>query len=190
MLHSAPRRRPRWVRLAAVTLFGAMYAPAQGWAQERDVPFSTCAAVPRARSLDSLRRPGISALRCAVAPGTTLLILSDDTKSWPVIRSGRRSVSLEDPVGLRQWIANASALRVRDDQDGYRVVGGSRRDPRFLVYSSVASATDGGRDIPVYVAVRLRPDSCVVAVGANRAAVEAKANARAPCLPKVEAGRG
>lgn len=161
-------------------------------ARDASVPFATCTPVRQARSLD-LRRPGISAQRCRLAAGLTLAILTDENRSWPVVQSrGRPPVSLENPIARRQWRANATALRLRVDKDGYRLMKDASPSPRYVVYSNGACATDEtkARCFPMFVALRLKPAPCALAVGADEAQVTASATDRTPCLPEVEDRRG
>ncbi len=156
--------------------------------------FADCAAIRDARRLDiPLRRPGITARRCAVAPGVWFAVLSDDTASWPVVRDGPRTapVSLEDPVARRQWFADASPPRVSAARGDALVVlrGGTGRAPKAAYYSASADRTDAPGRIPAFVAVRIRPRPCLL--GVVRDAEEARrlaADEASACVPPVEPG--
>ncbi|MBD0275556.1 MAG: hypothetical protein ICV73_26950 [Acetobacteraceae bacterium] len=143
--------------------------------------FADCAAISDARRLDApLHRSGITARRCFVAPGTWIAVLSDDAKSWPVVRDGSRPpVSMEHPE-RRLPFENASPLRVSDDRDALVVLRGAGRAPRAAFYSAAADRADAPGRIPAFVVVRIRPRPCLLGVarGAERALELAEAEER------------
>jgi hypothetical protein len=151
---------------------------------------SGCAAIADARRLDvPLRRPGITARRCAIAPGAWFAVLSDDTVSWPVVRDGPRpSVSLEDPVARRQWFADASPLRVSAARgDALVVLRDARRTPRAAYYSAAVDRTDAPGRVPAFVVVRIRPRPCLLGVvGDVEEARRLAADEASACVRPVE----
>lgn len=177
--------------LVACALAAAPVAGTGGLKPDAPRRLAGCAAVHDARGLDvPLRRPGITARRCAIAPGAWFAVLSDDTVSWPVVRNRRRPpVSLEDPVARRLWIADASPLRVSPARDALVVLrGGTRREARAAYYSAAADRTDAPGRVAAFVVVRVRPRPCLL--GVVRDAEEARrlaADEAGDCVPPVEA---
>ena len=184
---------------AALLSAASLAACAAGSATEAGAdpprPFRDCAAIRDARRLDiPLRRPGVTARRCDLAPGGAgwFAVLSDDTVSWPVLRDGPRApaVSLEDPVARRQWFDDASPLRVSVARgDSLVVLRDAAGVPRAAYYSAYTDRTDAPGHLPAFVAVRIRPRPCLL--GVVRAAEEARRLATdeaSACLPPVEPG--
>ena len=160
-------------------------APAVAQRLEPDArPFSACARVPDATRLDVLRRPGIGAVLCRIGPGLEFAILSYDSVSWPLIlRSGRPAVSLEDPVAKRAWFPNASPVRIRPGRERFVVMPGVDGTPAALVYSGFTSRTDGPGSANVFVALRLRPQPCLLGITRDpAAALRLARDARASCI--------
>jgi hypothetical protein len=152
-------------------------------------PFSACVRIPDATRLDALRRPGIDAVRCRIGLNLQFAVLSDETVSWPVIIGAGALVSLEDPFAKRTWFPNASPVRIRPGRERFLTVRGADGAPLAIVYSAFASRTDGPGVIDAYVALRLRPRSCLLGVTRDAAAALRLARgASAPCIPPFERG--
>jgi hypothetical protein len=153
-------------------------------------PFSSCQRIPNAVRLDALRRPGIGAVLCRIGPELRFAVLSDDTVSWPVILGGGGSaVSLEDPLAKRAWLPNATPVRMRPGRERFRVVPGAGGAAVALVYSGFVSRTDGPGSVNVFVALRLRPQACLLGVTRDSAAaLRLTRDASAPCISPF--GRG
>jgi hypothetical protein len=167
-----------------------MVTLAGGKAASKWCPFSACARVPNATRLDVLRRPGIGAVLCRIGPGLQFAVLSDETVSWPVILGGGGSaVSLEDPVAKRAWFPNASPVRIRPGRERFLAMLGADRLPAALVYSGFVSRTDGPGSVNVFVALRLRPQPCLLGVTRDpSAALRLARDASASCI--LPFGRG
>jgi hypothetical protein len=116
--------------------------------------------------------------------------LSDETVSWPVILAGGGSaVSLEDPVAKRAWFPNASPVRIRSGRERFLAVPGEDGIPAALVYSDFISRTDGPGSVNVFVALRLRPQPCLLGVTSDpAAALRLARDASASCISPF--GRG
>jgi hypothetical protein len=153
-------------------------------------PFSACARIANAMRLDTLRRPGIGAVRCRIGPGLTLAVLSDDTTSWPVIvGSGRSSVSLEDPLAKRAWFPNTSPVRVRPAGERFLTFRGRAGAPTTLVYSGFVDRIDGSGTRDVFVALRIRPQPCLLGVSSDPGeAIRLAQDANARCIPPFGTG--
>ena len=174
-------------RAAALALLGFLVWTASALAQSLGPgarSFSACARVPDATRLDILRRPGVDAVLCPIAPGLQVAVLSDETVSWPVILGGRGSaVSLEDPVAKRAWFSNTSPVRIRPGRERFLAVPGADGIPAALVYSGFVSRTDGPGSANVFVALRLRPQPCLLGVTRTpAAALRLARDASASCI--------
>jgi hypothetical protein len=136
--------------------------------------FAKCERIPDARRLDAKQPAGVAAVNCAIAPGLRLAILLDETVSWPIARKGDQA-----------WFPNTSPVRVRFDKDMYALVRGADRSSA-VVYSGVVSRTDAEGNLPAFVAIRVAPSPCALAVTLDRAAALRTArDAKGPCLPPV-----
>lgn len=109
--------------LAAAFAFWIVCAAAPAAAQALGTQaqrFAGCTSMRDARALDALKRAGIAARVCTIAPGLRLAILADDTVSWPQLQRGDAPwQSLEDTIAAKAWFAETAPLRVRFDTDTY-----------------------------------------------------------------------
>lgn len=148
--------------------------------------FAKCERIADARRLDAKQPAGVAAVNCAIAPGLRLGLLLDETVSWPTVRKGGQPwVSLKNPLAAKAWFPNTSPVRVRFDKDTYVLVRNAD-GWSAVVYSGVVNRTDAEGNMPAFVAIRVAPTPCALAVTLDRAAaLRAAAAAKGPCIPPV-----
>lgn len=179
------------IGLAAGCLALSGPASARGYRPDPAIPLASCRAVGSEADPDG--RDGIAGRACAVAPGLSVAVLSDDTASWPVVADRRgRGTSLEDPIARRVWFPDTSPPRVRYGRDRLVVLRDARGIPATAYYTGFVSSTDAPGNRGAFVVLRLRPGPCALAVAATEARARRVASrGDGPCLERVEAdGRG
>lgn len=186
-----PARGPAAARLALAAGCLTFAGPAAAGEYKPDpaVPLASCAAVGAEADPDG--RDGIAGRACAVAPGLAVAVLSHDAASWPVVSDRPRGrTSLEDPIARRVWFPDTSPPRVRYTRDGLVVLRDARGGPVTAYYTGFVSRTDAPGNVDVFVAIRLRPEPCALAVASTEAEARRVASRDdGPCLAPVEAGR-